>query len=152
MTRASRIAMLLGVVVGVVAVATIARSRHIATRTTMASEMSPSKSTDAFNTTAPLDTEFTDTTNEEISGTVTAVNPSDRTVAIREEQGIGPIPSEASSTTQLLVHEDATILLGNQRLSFWDVHVGDQVKVQLQDDAGRRIVHNMIISQRAPGA
>lgn len=88
---------------------------------------------------------------EEVSGTVTAINANTRTVSIREELSSSPT-QPFRSPTQLNVDANAKVEHAGQRLSLSDVQAGDQVSLSIRENAGQRLVTNIIINQRAPGA
>ena len=90
---------------------------------------------------------------QELSGTVTSVTPTMRTMAIREEQaGLwGGSSTEPAPTapTQVKVSEEATITMEGRPLPLSEVRVGDRVKAELHEEGSQRIVHSLVIAQRA---
>lgn len=86
---------------------------------------------------------------DEISGTVTALDPASRTLAIREDL---PGPFAQPTPTNVQLDKDIAVMEGGKRLSLHDIQVGDRVRLQLRDHAGQRTVQAIEIAQRmSPG-
>lgn len=79
--------------------------------------------------------------NQEISGTVTQIDTIARTVTIHEDPRVAVGPQAAAvAETKLALGDDVTVFRDSERLSVYDVRIGDRIKAVLQEQAGQRIV------------
>jgi hypothetical protein len=76
----------------------------------------------------------------EVSGEVASVNVSDQTVVIKRSATNGV------AQLKLLVDTGSKILVGNEKKSLSDVHVGDRVRGKYLNKDGKHIVRTLHLS------